>query len=227
MRYILIVLFLSLLAMPSASALNITNSTQIQPNVSTTGYYIIRNLVEVTIDELVVNSTYATFFGLTGNQRGAFNTDTDALLCASGTVNCTLPQTNAVINVTFGFPPDINLSFGPPNTTIFRYLGCGPDKVNASSEPANQTATYGIDLICNNGTLTTDVQIMTNGSLNPNWTLYASNTSILTNLITLANDTWQTIYTNLVANACTYIWHLANCSYVNQNPGVFIDYRTN
>lgn len=71
----------------------------------------------------------------------------------------------------------LNLSYGPPNTDIFRFGICSSSFENSSAIPQNQTNTYGIDYICNNGTATSDVQIKLSGALNTGWTWYASNES--------------------------------------------------
>lgn len=220
-----------LVMIPSAMATSdaqITRNTEFQPNSTSYGYYNVTNPEDVNLTEINYNATHVIFTGLTGSQRGIRNAITFVSLCASNSVNCSLEYTDTLVHIVFtNAVPDINLSFGPPNTSIFRYLGCGPAKENATSQPENQTTTYGIDKLCNNVTYTnTTIQIMINGSLNRNWTLYASNTSIVSNLITLVNNSWKTIYSGLLANTCTYIWHLANCSYIAQNPGIFIDYRT-
>ena len=77
------------------------------------------------------------------------------------------------------FDPDIdlNLSYGPPGTTLFRFATCGSNIINESAFPQNQTSTYGIDKVCNNGTETGDVQVILSSDLNAGWTWYASNES--------------------------------------------------
>jgi hypothetical protein len=121
--------------------------------------------------------------------------------------------------------PDINLSFGPPSTTGVRIGQCGPQIQNDSAVPENQTATYGIDYVCNNGTATGTIQIKLSGATNPGWpNVWASNTSISTYLINLTT-TYQTIYTDLTANSCSYIWLRANCTNASIGMGVYEDYR--
>jgi len=121
--------------------------------------------------------------------------------------------------------PDINLSYGPPDTTSFIWNGCSPDWENVTSEPNNQTSTYGIDLVCNNGSAIGDVQVKLSGALNDNWTIWADNESTFgVPKLTLTTN-YQTIYNDLVVDDCTYVWFRANCSYVHIAPGAYEIYR--
>ncbi len=120
--------------------------------------------------------------------------------------------------------PSVNLSFGPPDTTAFVFSRCGPDFQNDSAIPINQTDTYGIDYVCNNGTASGDIQIKLSGTLNQNWTIWADNESTMTNPLTLST-TWQTIYYGMAQDSCGYVWFKANCSYVHVGPGVYEIYQ--
>jgi hypothetical protein len=123
--------------------------------------------------------------------------------------------------------PDLELTFGPPDTTIFRLETCGANIQNYSAVPQNQTATYGIDKLCNNGTGRGTVHVKLSGTPNTGWYLYASNISIDDNLINMsASPTdWKTIYTNLNAGNCIYVWFKATCLNVTQGIGVYEEYR--
>jgi len=123
-------------------------------------------------------------------------------------------------NVTVTIFPDINLSFGPPDTTIFRIGTCGASIQNYSAVPENQTETYGIDLICNNGTKKGDVYVKLSETLNTGWYLYASNISITENLINLTT-TPQLIYSSLQVGQCFYVWFVATCLNVTQGLGAY------
>lgn len=114
MKSIAVTLLAVLMLVPGVSALTITQDLEIQPNGSTTGWYRVADASK-SLDELEVNITDATFFG---TNSGIWNDDTDAELCAFA-VNCTLPQTNAVVNITFldPEPPDINWSDPTANGT--------------------------------------------------------------------------------------------------------------
>ena len=119
----------------------------------------------------------------------------------------------------------INLSYGPPGTSVFRFEDCGPGFENSSAQPQGQNITYGIDYVCNNGTGGSgDLQVKLSNSLNTGWTWYASNTSASSNLVAITTS-YQTIYHSLAQDACTYIWHVANCSYVTQAPGAYEQYN--
>ena len=122
------------------------------------------------------------------------------------------------------FVPDINLSFGPPNTTLFRIGTCGANIQNSSAVPENQTDTYGIYYVCNNGSAKGDVQIRLSNNLNDNWTLYSSNDSISSNLINLTT-TWTTIYDNLGVGDCVYIWFKAICNNITEWMGAYEEYQ--
>ncbi len=138
------------------------------------------------------------------------------------------PENNAVNLVLSDQAPigesSLNLSFGPSGATIFRFATCGPSFENSSAEPQLQNSSHGIDYICNNGTAIGNVCVYLSGAINTNWTMYASNTSISSNLIEL-NTTCKQIYNELAIDSCTYIWYKANCSYVNQGPGVYEIYN--
>lgn len=118
----------------------------------------------------------------------------------------------------------INLSYGPADTTVFRFATCGPDLENTSATPQNQTDTYGIDYVCNNGSGAGEIQIKLSGSLASGWTWLASNVSDFASNITLTTS-YQTIYTSLGEDLCAYVWHKANCSYVTENPGAYEMYQ--
>jgi len=119
----------------------------------------------------------------------------------------------------------LNLSFGPVGVSIFRWETCGSTFENDSAVPQGQNTSHGIDYVCNDGDAGAgDIQIKMNQCPSSNWTIYASNTSISANLINLT-DTWQTIYTSLGQGNCIYIWFIANCSYVIQNPGAYEQFR--
>ncbi len=121
--------------------------------------------------------------------------------------------------------PEINLSYGPPDTTVFRFATCGPSLENVSAIPQNQTSTYGIDYVCNSGIGNAgDVQVKLSEALASGWTWYASNDSAFANQFVLTTS-YQTIYSSLNAGLCTYIWHKANCSYVTGNPGAYEMYQ--
>ena len=139
--------------------------------------------------------------------------------------NNTIGQTNESgtfsYNTTAPPVPDMNLSFGPPGITTFDWDGCDPDAENASALPFGQTSTYGIDLICNNGTATGNVDINISGSLIANWTIWVSNVSTFASNLTLSNGAAQRIYNSLTQNSCVYLWFKANCSYAHVGPGVY------
>ena len=127
-------------------------------------------------------------------------------------------------NFTINNTPSINLSWGPPGTSIFRFATCSSQFENASARPQTQDDTYGIDKICNDGTPPVDVQIKLSGALNTGWSWYASNESAFATQLNLTTS-WQTIYSGLESDACVYFWHGANCSYVSQNPGQYEQYQ--
>jgi len=136
----------------------------------------------------------------------------------------TYPEpTYSVLSEVISGTCDLNLSWGP-DINIFRFATCGSGFENASARPQSQNSTHGIDYVCNNGTVTEDVQIKLSSSLNSNWSWYASNESDFTPQINL-NTSWQTIHENLAVDSCIYIWHGANCSYVTQKPGPYEQYQ--
>ena len=117
----------------------------------------------------------------------------------------------------------LSLAFGP-SVSIFRWLGCGPDFENASSEPEGQNSTIGIDRICNDGTLEGQPTIRINDVPNTGWTINASRTNNTDNFIEL-NTTYQDIGNTLTPGQCDYVWLVANCSFVTQNAGVYEEYN--
>jgi hypothetical protein len=97
-----------LLLVPSVSALTIEQGLEIQPNSSqANGYYVVADASK-SLDELLVNSSHATFIA---TNSGIWNYDTGAELCASAT-DCALASTETIINITFTLvditPPDVN-----------------------------------------------------------------------------------------------------------------------
>jgi hypothetical protein len=121
--------------------------------------------------------------------------------------------------------PDINISFGPPSTTLFRFIGCGPAISNSSSWPENQTTTYGIDYLCNNGTGSGDLQEKYTGSPNTGWSnFYVAVNSGFSPQVLLTTS-FQTIYSGLGADQCTYVWHKASCVNVVARPGIDFEYQ--
>jgi hypothetical protein len=223
-RVILAIAFMLVLVIPTVDAqlLRFDENVEIKINESSSGHYKVNSTVFFT--ELLTNTTDVTFVGLDANNRSVIDVDNNEVLC-DNLENCTLPQVNTIRNITFTTGvPDMNLSFGPPGTVLFRYAECGPGFENSSAQPQNQTPTFGIDEVCNNGTKSGNIGINLSGITNTGWTLYASNTSILTNLIEL-NTSLQTVIFDILAGTCAYVWHVANCSFVTQNPGVFIDYQ--
>lgn len=127
-------------------------------------------------------------------------------------------------NYTVAGAADVNLSFGPPDTDSFMWVGCSPDWENASATPENQTDTYGIDYVCNNGTVAGDIQVKLSSALNNNWTVYVDNESGFTDALTLSTS-YQTIYDDLAQDACGYVWFKANCSYAHIGPGAYEIYQ--
>ena len=106
--YMIAIAAIMILAMvPGIDALELEQDTQIQPNASTSGYFVLMD-ASITLDELFVNVTDAVFTGLAVGNRGCWNYDTLAVLCAVSE-NCTLLQTQTVINITFIDPilPDV------------------------------------------------------------------------------------------------------------------------
>jgi hypothetical protein len=95
---------------PSASAMNLYQNTQIQPNQSASGWYVLMD-ASIALDELLVNTTHVSFIGLDAANQGCWNYDNSLVLCAPG-ANCILNQTKDVINITFKLsdtdPPDVN-----------------------------------------------------------------------------------------------------------------------
>lgn len=123
--------------------------------------------------------------------------------------------------------PDINLSFGPTGTSIFRFTNCGPKIVNASSKPEGQNITHGIDYLCNNGTIDGDISVNLSDTPNTGWDIFVSNTSNLSisNInLTASPTTPKTIYTNLTTGVCVYFWYFSGCYNVTENPGVYESY---
>ncbi len=183
---------------------NWNNQTLWQDEAGTTNvYYLSAFFAPSTCDIMVVwqggtTSPFATTVGVIN------------------TGNCPAPPVEEV--------KDINLSFGPDGVSVFRFEICGPSFENASAVPQEQNSTHGIDYICNNGTGAGSINIKLSGALNTNWTWYASNTSISSDLITLTTSP-QTIYSSLAEDACIYIWHKANCSFVNEGPGAYEIYN--
>lgn len=143
-----------------------------------------------------------------------------------GTTNSTSYSTYfGFLGKVIALEPKINLSFGPPLTSLFRFALCGPDFENSSATPQNQTNTYGIDYVCNSGIgKSGTIQVKLSGALNTGWTWFVSNSSNFINNLTLTNS-YQTIYSNLDAGLCTYVWHKSNCSYVTENPGTYATYQ--
>jgi len=179
----------------------------------------------------LVNNSFVSFSGTT-NWSNVTKT-------INSTVGCTIQwkvyandtSNNWNTSLTYSYittsagAPDLNFTFGPPNTNLFRFIGCGPAITNSSALPENQTSSYGIHYLCNNGTQSGNMQIKYTGTLNTGWTLKVSNTTYASaNWITLTNS-WQTIVNNMATNTCNYMWHNATCNNVVANPGVSIDYQ--
>jgi hypothetical protein len=98
-----------LLAVGAADAFELYQDTEIQPNASASGYYVIVNSY-IELDDLYVNETHVVFGELASQYQGVWNYDTKAQLCAVA-ANCTLAQTDTVINLWFSndfTPPDVN-----------------------------------------------------------------------------------------------------------------------
>lgn len=173
---------------------------------------IITLLAIITLTAIFSASIHAEMFpangGTTGTGGGVLF-GTNGILLGSG-------QDDASAG------PDVNLSYGP-NTTVFRWLGCGPYKENASSQPQAQNNTVGIDRVCNNGTATGTVQIRLNTNPVPNWTIKAGKVNATASLITLTTS-YQNIIPNLAPNTCGYVWLVANCSYVTKGPSAYEQY---
>ncbi len=123
---------------------------------------------------------------------------------------------------------DLNLSFGPDNTNVFRVIGCGPGIQNISALPEGQNSSRGIDYVCNNGTITTNVSVKLIESLNSGWpTIWVSNNSGYSEAINLTNNqaTPKTIFRRLNVGSCFYAWFNFTCNNVTQNPGVYEQYN--
>jgi len=129
---------------------------------------------------------------------------------------------NGIVGRTGGVA-NITLTFGP-NISVFRILGCGNYKTNFTAEPEGQTSSIGIDRICNNGTTNVDLQVRRAGNLSSGWTMYASNTSITTNLINVSTE-FTNIYGGLNKNTCTYIWYKFGCTNITRNLGTYEEYN--
>lgn len=179
---------------------------------------------------------YTLEWNATGNEYWTVNCTVPGSCSASGTslfVNATYTTPDPEISVSdtansgincLGANPSLNLSFGPDSTTVFRFATCGPDFENATATPEGQNSTRGIDYLCNDGDSAGDVCVYLSGALNTGWTIFASNTSVDSNLIEL-NTTCKPIYQDLAADACFYAWYTANCSYVTQGPGAYEIYN--
>jgi parallel beta-helix repeat protein len=125
-------------------------------------------------------------------------------------------ETNAVYFIADpGLDAELNLPY-------FQIGICGPDFENASAIPIGQNEGEGVFNVTNNGTGTGTVQAKYTGSLNTGWTLKISNTSNVNDAWVLT-DSYQNLIT-LSPSEEEMIWMFANCSYVNANPGVGIDF---
>jgi len=183
-------------------------------------YYSNDTLADILADNNIPEGTEYYTFNSANYPDGQYYLIANATDNASNTNFYILPYHFTLDN----FEPDVNLSFGPPNTNAFVFSRCGPDFQNDSALPINQTNTYGIDYICNNGTESGDIQIKLSSSLNQNWTIWADNESSMTNPLKLSTA-WQTIYYNMAQGSCGYVWFKANCSYVHIGPGAYEMYQ--
>ena len=134
--------------------------------------------------------------------------------------------TDKTMNVSGVLAADINLSFGP-NVSYFRFGICGPMIINETAQPENQTNTIGIDYICNNGTITGNVDVNLNSIPATGWDISVSNTSLGENFINLTVNatTWKPLYYGLTAGQCFYAFYNASCSNVTTNPNTYEQYR--
>jgi hypothetical protein len=122
--------------------------------------------------------------------------------------------------------PDINLSFGPPGTTSFEVRGCGPAIQNYSAMPTGQTLTYGIDYVCNNGSAAGNIYVYLSGAPATDWEVFASNSSSYSWINLTENPTTpKLLYSNLVVDACTYVWFNFTCINVVDIIGIYEKYN--
>jgi hypothetical protein len=147
---------------------------------------------------LFVNSTFESTL--------VSDTETSAVTCGGATA------------------PDMNLSMGPPNTSVLRFGACGPQIYNISAKPVNQTSAYGGSYACNNGTATGSVGVALSGSAASGWSFYAANANTFAGEI-LLTTTPQTIISGLTQGSCAYIWYNASCRNVNSTPGISFAYN--
>jgi hypothetical protein len=169
--------------------------------------------IEIT-DYLNNAGTVIYFNNYTLNATDKTNTDDTTSFNASAQTN----YLTAVYTITAPAvgPADINyivaLSLG-----LIRFANCSPDSENADSRPIGQTTTIAAINATNNGSASGNFSINLTGSLNNNWSIWASNDT-LSNNITLST-TAQTIWFDVAVDETKKIWLAANCSYVTANPG--------
>ncbi|MHA1191949.1 MAG: LamG domain-containing protein [Promethearchaeota archaeon] len=111
---------------------------------------------------------------------------------------------------------DIDYSVAVP-LDLIRFGNCSPDFENADSRPIGQDVIVGAINATNTGGATGDFTINLTGALNPGWTIWASNDSLVHN-ITLTT-TAQTIWSDVTAGTTKKIWLAGNCSFISANPG--------
>jgi len=116
---------------------------------------------------------------------------------------------------------DYNIGTG---ATYIRFANCSPDWEWFPSEPETQSVSKGIINVTNNGSIMGIFDIKITGTLNENWTLYASNQSDLSQNLTL-NSSYQRILGTVHAGETKKIFLFANCSYISSNPGVSLNIR--
>jgi len=188
-------------------------------------YYANGTLADVLADNNIPEGTEYYTFDSTNYPSGQYYLIANATDDAGNTNFYILPY-----YFTIG-APDMNITFGPPQTSIFRWAvndsgyGCGPDYTSYWVEPRNQTDVYGIFWICNNGTISGGVQAKLSGTPNTGWSIMFTkdNSSAIADAIAMTTN-YQTIYSNLGVNECIYTWGYANCTQVSANPGVNIEF---
>lgn len=121
----------------------------------------------------------------------------------------------------------LKVEFQPVNTNSFVWHEndtggrCGPSLSSIWVEPKNQTNSVGIFNVTNNGTISGNVNLKLSASANTGWDIMSNSTTDGIKTITTSDTT---VISSLSAGTSQDLWMLANCTNVNANPGVSLDF---
>lgn len=198
--------------MPLVCSLTIDEKTIIQPNSSSSGYYIVNN--SFTLDELEVNSTHATFINLDQNNNTIVIVNstgqTIETLCTN-VVNCSINQTNIIKNIQFkrtiiiAITPSTALTQG----ILFNILSSntiGNPAINNSIGYYNITidpsSTVSVDIYTNlSSVFDSGIYVNESSSTTSETSTFSTNTTITGSWTILGNSTYN----------CTALNDNANC----------------